>query len=82
MTPTSDRDAAAKLAQRVENATIDPSKKDEADRPSGDKPPGFAAALMSEAVAPSTIARAADLSSADWKLVGRALQHYAICENG
>jgi hypothetical protein len=75
MTPTSDRDTAAELAQRIKNHLIDPSKEDEADRPPGDRPPAFADALMSEA--PASIEQAAGLNSADWELIVKALEHYA-----
>jgi hypothetical protein len=77
MTPTSDRDSAAQLAQRIKISLIDPSKEDEAGRPPGDKPPGYADALMSEK--PASVERAVDLKSADWQLVGKALEHYATC---
>jgi hypothetical protein len=79
MTPTSDRDSASELAQRIKNHLIDPSKEDEADRPPGDKPPAFADALMSEA--PASIERAAGVNSADWEFIVRALEHYATCGN-
>jgi hypothetical protein len=75
MTPTSDRDAAAELAQRIKASQVDPSKLDEAGRPPSDKPPGFAEALMSEAPAP--VERT--LSATDWDLISKALQHYATC---
>jgi hypothetical protein len=77
MTPTSDRDTASELAQRIKNHLIDPSKEDEADRAPGDKPPAFADALMSEASA--SIERAAGLNSADWELIVKASDHYAMC---
>jgi hypothetical protein len=80
MTPTSDRNPAAELAQRIKTSLIDPSKEDEADRPPSDKPPGYADALMSEA--PASIERAVDLNSADWELISKALEHYATCGKG
>jgi hypothetical protein len=80
MTPTSDRNSAAELAQRVKTSLIDPSKEDEADRAPADKSPGYADALMSEA--PASIHRAVGLNSADWKLIGKALEHYATCGKG
>lgn len=79
MTPTNDREAAAGLAQRIKSVQIDPSKEDEADRPPGDKPPGFAEALMSEA--PTSIEQAAGLTRTDWALIGKALEHYAACDS-
>jgi hypothetical protein len=79
MMPTSDRDAAAELAQRIKSNRIDPSKEDEADRPPSDRPPAFADALMSEA--PASLAPA-DVNSADWNLIAKALEHYAKCGNG
>jgi hypothetical protein len=79
MTPASDRDIAADLAQRININRVDPSKEDEADRPPGDRPPAFADALMSEA--PSSVERGAGLKSADWELIGKALAHYATCPN-
>lgn len=80
MTPTGDRDTAAELAQRIKASRIDPSNDDEADRPASDKPPGFAEALMAEV--PASVEPGAELSSADWELIGRALEHYAACGNG
>jgi hypothetical protein len=78
MTPTSDRAAAAELAQRVKSARIDPSKEDEADRSPDDKPPGFAQVLMSEG--PTSIEEAAALTPADWALIDKVLEHYIRCE--
>jgi hypothetical protein len=75
----SEREAAANLAERIEASLVDPSKEDEAHRPAGDRSPGYADVLMSEAATP--IERAFDLSSADWELVAKALQHYAGCGN-
>lgn len=80
MTPTSDRNTAADLAKRIATKSVDPSKADEADRPASDRPPAFADALMSEA--PASVEKAADLSSADWQLIRKALEHYAGCGNG
>ncbi len=80
MTPTSDRDTAAALALRINANRIDPSKEDEAGRPPSDKPPAFAEALMSEA--PASVERGAELTSADWELIGKALEHYATCGKG
>ena len=80
MTQTTDRNSAAELAQRIKASQIDPSIKDEADRPPADKSPGYADALMSEA--PASIERAVDLNSADWELIGKALEHYARCGKG
>ncbi|MEO7038640.1 MAG: hypothetical protein ABI186_01255 [Candidatus Elarobacter sp.] len=80
MTPTGDGDAAAELAQRIKANRVDPSKDDEADRPASDKPPGFAEALMAEV--PASAEPGADLSSADWELIGKALEHYAACGQG
>ena len=77
MTPTSDRDTAGELAQRIKSSRIDPSTEDEAHLPPADKPPAFADALMSEA--PASIERQAGLNSADWKLIAKALEHYATC---
>lgn len=78
MTSPSDRDTAAELAQRIKTNQIDPSKVDEAVRPKGDRPPAFADALMSEA--PASL-QPPDLTSADWVLIGKALEHYATCGN-
>ena len=47
-TQASDRDTAAELAQRIKSDGVDLSKRDEADRAPGDRPPGYADALMSE----------------------------------
>lgn len=69
-TPT-DRDTAAELAQRIKTSLVDPD--DEANLPPSDRPPGYADALMSEAPA----SPGADLSPADWALIGKALEHYA-----
>lgn len=80
MTPTSNRNSAAELAQRIKTSRIDPSKEDEAGRPPADKSPGYADALMSEA--PASIERAVDLNSADWELIRKALEHYATCVKG
>ena len=80
MTEASDRDAAAELAQRIKDSLTDPSVEDEAARPPSDRPPAYADALMSEA--PTSIADALDLGPADWKLIGRALDHYAACRTG
>lgn len=80
MTPAGDRNAAAELAQRINDDWVDPSKQDEAGRPPSDKPPGFAEALMSEA--PTAVERSADLSAADWALITTALEHYAACGKG
>lgn len=80
MTPSSDRDAAAELAHRLKNALVDPSTADEADRPPGDRPPAFADALMSEK--PVSVERGADVTSADWDLIVKALDHYARSGTG
>jgi hypothetical protein len=80
MTPASDREAAAELAQRIKSSRVDPSKADEAHRPEDDKSPGYADVLMSEETAP--IERTADLNDADWQLIGQALEHYAACGRG
>ena len=80
MTSSSDRDAAAELAQRIEQKMIDPAKVDEAQRPPEDQPPAFADALMSEAEAPAPVG-GAHLSQNDWTLISRALEHYAKCGN-
>ncbi|MBV8601282.1 MAG: hypothetical protein JO359_06935 [Candidatus Eremiobacteraeota bacterium] len=69
--------AAEELAKRIEVRLTDPAKADESKRPPEDQPPGFADALMSEK--PISIERSADLSSTDWALIGRALEHYAAC---
>lgn len=80
MTHTNDRDSAAELAQRISRSVIDPSKTDESARPQGDRPPGFADALMAEEPVPDeTRAR---LSAGDWQLIRRALEHYAGCKTG
>lgn len=75
--PLSDRDAAAELARRINVSRTDASKEDEAARPPEDRPPGYANLLMSES--PASIERALHLDSADWQLIGRALEHYARC---
>jgi hypothetical protein len=77
MRPTSEREAAAQLARRIEPFLIDPSKSDESNRPPSDRPPGFADALMSER--PVSLERAAHVSLADWELIVTALEHYASC---
>ena len=77
MTPASDRDAAAELARRIEASQADLSKSYEAHRPASDKPPAYADILMSDEPAP--VQRAAYLNEADWRLIGRALEHYASC---
>jgi hypothetical protein len=79
LTPSSDRDTAAELARRLKGL-VDPSKADEADRPPGDRPPAFADALMSEP--PEYIEQNAELTSADWQLIVKALEHYARPETG
>jgi hypothetical protein len=77
MMPAGDRDSAAELSQRIQNSLTDPSKEDEADRPPSDRPPAYADALMSEA--PASIERAVELTSTNWQLIARALEHYATC---
>lgn len=74
MTTPSDRETAAALAQRIRNSRIDPAAADEAGLPPGDRPPGYAEALMSEA--PAAL-EPDGLSSADWELIAAALEHYA-----
>ncbi len=75
--PPADRTAATDLLERMKNNRIDPAKQDEGGRPAGDRPPGFADALMSE---PTVVAqRDAELSSADWDLIERSLEHYGSC---
>ena len=78
MTQAGDRDAAAQLARRIGASLFDPSVVDEAGRPADDRPPEYADVLMSEA--PTPVERAINLSSADWSLVYRALEHYAGCD--
>lgn len=80
MTPSSDRDAAAELARRLKNALADPSTADEADRPARDRPPGFADALMSER--PVSPERGARVTSEDWALIVKTLEHYARSGTG
>lgn len=77
MPTASDRDSAAKLAQRINTNRIDPSKQDEADRPPEDKSPGYADLLMSETPAGPVDA---DMSVTDWELIVTALEHYAACD--
>ena len=78
MPTASDRDSAAKLAQRINTNRIDPSKQDEADRPPEDKSPGYADLLMSEAPAGPADP---DMSVSDWQLIVDALEHYAACND-
>ena len=78
MPQTNDRAGAADLARRLAHE-IDPAKIDESRRPPGDRPPGFADALMSEEPVP---ADASKLTSADWDLIRKALEHYAACTSG
>jgi hypothetical protein len=75
LTTTSDRESAAQLARRLKNAMSDPAKADEAERPPEDQPPKFADILMSEK--PLSVEQGAELSDADWKLIVKALEHYA-----
>ena len=73
--PQNERDAAADLARRIRNRTVDPSREDEAHRPPGDRSPSYADVLMSEA--PRVIERSPSLSTDDWKLIAKALEFYA-----
>ncbi len=79
LSPEMERNAAAELAERLEVELIDPSiDRDEFDRPPSDRSPAYAQWLMSKK-APA-IERTADLNSADWQLICRALEHYTACE--
>jgi hypothetical protein len=78
MTPASDRDAAAALAARINRALREYPADDDAARPAHDRPPAFADALMSEASA--SVESAVRPSLADWRLIGKALSHYAAAE--
>lgn len=77
MTPASGREDAAELARRIESSRVDPGTADEAHRPPSDRSPAYADVLMSEE--PTPVERSADLSEADWELIGKALHHYASC---
>jgi hypothetical protein len=77
----SDRETAAELVERLKRALIDPSKADEADRPPEDQPPKFADVLMSEKTAAS-IEHDAGVTSEDWQLIVKALEHYARSATG
>jgi hypothetical protein len=76
-----DRETAAELAERVKRAHIDPAKMDEVGRPPEDQPPKFADVLMSEKTA-APVEADADLTSEDWELIVRALEHYARSGTG
>jgi hypothetical protein len=76
---TTDRTAAARLAQRIERSMVDPTEIDEADRAPGDRSPGYANALISDA--PSSVESTADLTHGDWAIIHRALEHYAGCNS-
>ena len=74
-----DRRVAQDLANRIQKNLdlIDSCAGDEADQAPEDRSPGFANALMCEA--PDSIEKAADVKTLDWRLIGKALQHYAGC---
>lgn len=74
---TTDRNAAAELAKRLEVRLIEPSEIDEAHQPPEDKSPPYANALMNET--PASIERALHLTPADWELISKALEHYGSC---
>lgn len=78
--PEVERNAAAELAERLDVELIDPSiDSDEFDRPPSDRSPAYAQWLMSKKL--PSIERTADLNSADWHLISRALEHYTVCES-
>ena len=79
-TTDSERDSASELARRIEVRLIEPTDVDEAGRPEGDKSPGFANAILTEA--PASVEKAADLDQPEWELIVKALQHYANCRRG
>ena len=76
-TTDSDRDSASELAQRIEVLLIEPTDVDEADRPEGDRSPGFANAIHKDR--PDSVERAAELGQPEWELIVRALRHMSDC---
>ena len=74
-----ERDAAAGLAKRIEDVLANnQTRLDEEKRKPDDRSPGFINAIMPDR--PVSMEESAELDLTDWKLVAKALDHYAACK--